>query len=375
MKYIICIPTYNEAENIGKLLRAILNQKLRDFDILVIDDSSPDGTAKIVKKTPEFGKNIFLMERTKKEGLGKAYIAGFKWALQKKYDYILGMDADFSHDPKHLKAIIEKSKNYDVVIGSRYIDGGKIIGWKWYRYLNSWGANLVTRILLGLKPKDTTSGYRCYSAKFLSSLDLDNILAPGYAFLVEMVNLAQENGFSIFEVPITFVDRREGQSKISGELKRSVKTIIQLSIRKKIYRQLVKFAIIGISGTIIDFGVLNILAVLLKFNVYLSAGASFVLAATNNFYWNRKWTFKDQKNNKKIQVQYFQYIIIMTIGFLLNLIILRTFLPYFGNLFNLNTNSALVINLSKVIATIVVTLWNFIGSKKLVFAEQNENRN
>lgn len=364
MHYLLCIPTFNEAENIAKLLEAISDQKLANFDILIIDDNSPDGTAKIAKKINgehRLNNKVFVMDRQYKEGLGKAYVAGFKWALKEKYDFILGMDADFSHDPKYLPSIISAAKNNDVVIGSRYIPDGKIVGWNWARHMNSWGANMVTRGLLRLKPKDTTSGYRCYTSRFLSSIDLDKIIGSGYAFLVEMVCLAQENRFSIVEVPITFVDRRVGQSKIAGELPRSIKTVFVLALRKKSYREFVKFGIVGFSGTVVDLGVYNLLAILFGFNIYFSRLISFTLAATNNYIFNRKWTFRS--SDKKIATQFGKFFLISVIGLLMNLAVMKLLQPWSTHF----SSQFLQKNIPVLIAIIIVLIWNYVANKVWTF--------
>lgn len=363
-KYLICIPTYNEAENIAKLIRKIWSKNLSSADILVVDDNSPDQTGKIAENLKNSGPNqVYVLNRQNKDGLGKAYIAGFKWALERDYTHVLGMDADFSHDPNFIPEIIEQSKSHDLVIGSRYVAGGKIQGWHWYRYLNSWGANIVTRSLLGLKPKDTTSGFRCYSERFLKSLNLDRIVATGYAFLVEMLSLAQDNNFSIAEVPITFCDRREGQSKIAGELKRSIKTVILLAIRKKSYRQFTKFSIVGASGTMVDLGIYNLLAVLLGINIYTSRSISFTLAATNNYIFNRIWTFRSLE--KKIALQFSRYFLISVIGLILNLGIMRlleTWSLRFRSIF-------IQKNIPVLIAIVIVLIWNYTANKKWTFHE------
>jgi len=367
MKNVIVIPTYNEKENITKLIAAIFALKLRNTDILVVDDNSPDGTSDAVKKItkPNTSQNhIFILDRTKKEGLGKAYVAGFKWALANGYDKMVSMDADFSHDPKYLPKMLEKSNEFDVVIGSRYTRGGKITGWQWHRYLNSWGAVFFTRLILGLKPKDVTAGYKCYSRKFLAKIDLNNIVSSGYAFQVEMINLAQEGGFKIAEIPITFADRRVGQSKISGELRRSVKAVFELAKRKKFYRQFVKFGIVGVGGTLIDLVIYNILALLFHYNIYFARTISFILAATNNYILNRRWTFKNK--DKNIAKQYFQFFFISAIGLGLNLLIMH----FAQNLVKNVQNEILKLNIPVVIAILIVLVWNFFANKYWTFKDK-----
>lgn len=367
MKSLVVIPTYNEKENIINLIKTIFKLKINSLDILVVDDNSPDKTSQLVKdfsKENGLDNRIFVLDRMKKEGLGRAYVAGFKWALSKRYNKIISMDADFSHDPKYLPELLAKSQNYDVVIGSRYIKGGKIVGWQWFRYLNSWGANFMTRMLLGLKPKDATAGFKCYSDNFLTKIDLDSIISSGYAFQVEMINLAQENGFRITEIPITFVDRRVGQSKISGELKRSVKAVFELMKRKKFYRQFIKFGVVGITGTLIDLGVYNLLALLFGFNIYFARTISFVLAATNNYILNRKWTFRNK--NKNVAKQFFKFFLISLIGLGLNLIIMKFCQKLVVNV----QNEFLKLNIPVLIAIVIVLFWNFFINKYWTFKEK-----
>lgn len=366
LKYLICIPTYNESENIKNILISISCLKLKNVNILIIDDNSPDKTSKIVKKiirNKTLNNKIFVIDRKNKQGLGKAYITGFKWALKHNYDYILSMDADFSHHPKYLPKMIKKSKNYDVIIGSRYIKEGKIIGWPWFRYLNSWGANIFTRIFLGLKPKDVTSGFKCYNNKFLSSINLDKIVSSGYAFQVEMIKLAQENNFSIIEFPIVFTDRKTGKSKISGELTRSIKSIFSLALQKKSYRQFIKFGIVGATGTIIDLLAYNGLAIFLGFNIYIARSISFILGAINNYILNRVWTFRNK--NKQIAKQFSKFIFISFIGLLINLLIMRSL----QGLVSPIENEFLRKNIPVFIAIIIVFFWNFFINKYWTFKE------
>jgi dolichol-phosphate mannosyltransferase len=215
---IVIIPTYNEIENISKMIRTVFTQE-KDFHILVVDDGSPDGTASEVKKLQiEFPQSLFLLERKGKLGLGTAYITGFKWGLEKGYDFIFEMDADFSHNPHDLIRLYRASNNgfYDVAVGSRYVKGGKIENWPFKRKLLSYGASLYVRLVTWMPIKDPTAGFVCYTRKVLESMDLDKIKFIGYAFQIEMKFAARSLGFKIKEIPITFVDRVEGESKISG---------------------------------------------------------------------------------------------------------------------------------------------------------------
>jgi dolichol-phosphate mannosyltransferase len=214
---IILIPTYNEIENIEKIIRKVFSLP-EPFHILVIDDGSPDGTAHKVKELQnEFTDQLFILERNGKQGLGKAYIAGFKWSIERKYDFIFEMDADFSHNPDDLIQLYHACKNNgaDVSVGSRYVKGGKVVNWPFNRIFISYGASVYVRLITWMPVKDCTAGFVCYKREVLEAIDLDNIKFIGYAFQIEMKYTAWRKGFKIKEVPITFVDRTEGVSKMS----------------------------------------------------------------------------------------------------------------------------------------------------------------
>ena len=217
MSKIILIPTYNEIENIEKIIRKVFSLP-EPFHILIIDDGSPDGTAQIVKQLQqEFADALFVLERNGKQGLGKAYIAGFKWSIERKYDYIFEMDADFSHNPDDLIRLYDECKNKgaDVSVGSRYVKGGKVVNWPFNRIFISYGASVYVRLITWMPVKDCTAGFVCYKREVLEAINLDHIKFIGYAFQIEMKYTAWRKGFKIKEVPITFVDRTEGVSKMS----------------------------------------------------------------------------------------------------------------------------------------------------------------
>ena len=214
---LVVIPTYNEIENIEPLLRDIILLQ-RDFDILVVDDNSPDGTSALVEKLiKEYPDNIFLLKRTSKLGLGTAYIAGFKWALKRHYDFIFEMDADFSHNPKDLLRLYSacENENCDMAIGSRYVTGVNVVNWPMNRVLLSWGASRYVRWITGMKIDDTTAGFICYKRRVLETINLDAIKFVGYAFQIEMKFKTYLSKFKIVEVPVIFTDRTKGTSKMS----------------------------------------------------------------------------------------------------------------------------------------------------------------
>lgn len=214
---LVIIPTYNEKENIEKIIRKVISLD-GEFNILIIDDGSPDGTAFIVKDLQkEFEGRIYMVERKGKLGLGTAYIAGFKWAIENGFEYIFEMDADFSHNPDDLINLYEACKNGgDVAIGSRYISGVNVVNWPMGRVLMSYCASMYVRFVTRMKVMDTTAGFKCYKIEVLKSIDFDKIRSKGYGFQIEMKFTAWKLGFNIVEVPIIFTDRRMGASKMSG---------------------------------------------------------------------------------------------------------------------------------------------------------------
>lgn len=216
---IVIIPTYNEKENIEQIIRAVFSLE-HGFHILVIDDGSPDGTAQIVQRMidNEFSDRLFLMQRSGKLGLGTAYIAGFKWALEREYEYVFEMDADFSHNPEDLPRLYEavSSGQGDVAVGSRYVSGVNVVNWPMGRVLMSYFASKYVRIITGIPVHDTTAGFVCYHRRVLETIDLDAIRFKGYAFQIEMKYSAHFLGFRIQEVSVIFVNRRLGTSKMSG---------------------------------------------------------------------------------------------------------------------------------------------------------------
>ena len=215
---LVIIPTYNEKENIEKIIRAVFSLP-ESFDLLIIDDNSPDDTASIVKRLQEeFPDKLHLLERAGKLGLGTAYIAGFKWALERDYSYIFEMDADFSHNPNDLVRLRTTcaADDADVAIGSRYISGVNVVNWPISRILLSYFASKYVRVISGMKIKDTTAGFKCYRREVLERINMDKIRFKGYGFQIEMKYTAYNSGFKLKEIPIVFTNRAEGVSKMSG---------------------------------------------------------------------------------------------------------------------------------------------------------------
>jgi dolichol-phosphate mannosyltransferase len=217
---LVIVPTYNERENIGRLVDAVLRQDGR-LEVLVVDDGSPDGTGQIVAEIEAADSRVHLLEREKKMGLGTAYIAGFRWALERDYQYVLEMDADFSHDPSHLPQFLRAIEDADLVLGSRYQQGRvTVVNWPIGRLLLSYAANLYARGVTGLPVWDATGGFKCFRRSVLEAIDFSHVRSNGYAFQIEMSYRAWKRNFRITEIPIVFVDRTEGTSKMSKSIVR-----------------------------------------------------------------------------------------------------------------------------------------------------------
>lgn len=232
---VVIVPTFNEKENIEKMVRKVMSLQ-GDFHLLIVDDGSPDGTADIVRRLmTEFSSRLFMEERKGKLGLGTAYIHGFRWAMKNGYDFIFEMDCDFSHNPDDLIRLYDAcaKQGADMSIGSRYVSGGKVMNWPMGRLLMSYFASIYVRIVLWMNIKDTTAGFKCYKRKVLETIDLDNIRFVGYAFQIEMKYTAHRLGFKLKEVPITFIDRVEGVSKMSTKIfKEAFWGVLQMRFKK-----------------------------------------------------------------------------------------------------------------------------------------------
>ncbi len=237
MKTLVIIPTYNELENMPRLLPEVLS-KNEEINVLIVDDNSPDGTAAFVENEIKNNDRIHLIKRSSKQGLGTAYIAGFKYALQKNFELIFEMDADFSHDPNEIPRFLEEIKDSDLVLGSRYKNGVNVINWPMRRLLLSWFANLYTRFITGMPVHDATGGFKCFRRKVLEAIDLNQVTSNGYAFQIEMNFKAWKKGFKVKEIPIIFVDRMKGESKMSRKIVREAVTMVWKLRLKSIFGML-----------------------------------------------------------------------------------------------------------------------------------------
>jgi dolichol-phosphate mannosyltransferase len=229
---LVVTPTYNEADNIERFIAEVLAQG-NGVEVLVVDDNSPDGTGSIVERLAASSSCIHLIRRAGKMGLGTAYVEGFRFALARGYEYVFEMDADFSHNPKEIPQFLQKIETCDLVLGSRYTGGVRVVNWPIRRLILSYGANLYTRILTGMPVKDATGGYKCFRRSVLEAIDLDRVHSNGYAFQIEMTFKAWAKGFRICEHPIIFIDRRSGVSKMSKKIVyEAVFMVWQLALRK-----------------------------------------------------------------------------------------------------------------------------------------------
>ena len=214
---LVCLPTYDERENLGPILQEI-HAAVPGVDVLVVDDNSPDGTGQLADELAARDERVKVLHRAGKEGLGKAYLAGFAWALEHGYGLVLEMDADFSHDPRYLPVMLQRAREADLVLGSRYVKGGGTVNWGLGRKILSRGGSLYARLILGVKVRDLTGGFKCFRREVLEAIDLPSVECSGYAFQIELTYRALRRGFTVAEVPIVFADRRVGQSKMSRRI-------------------------------------------------------------------------------------------------------------------------------------------------------------
>jgi len=216
-RVLVCIPTYNERENLPRVVAGV-REHAPDADVLILDDNSPDGTGAVADELAAADARVHVLHRASKEGLGRAYLAGFAWGLERGYDALVEMDADGSHQAKHLPALLSAAEHADAVIGSRYVRGGKVVNWPLSRKVLSVGGNVYTRVLLGMPVSDATAGYRVYRASALHAIDLDSVASEGYCFQVDLTRRAVRAGLAVREVPITFLEREIGDSKMNQDV-------------------------------------------------------------------------------------------------------------------------------------------------------------
>ena len=288
---VVIVPTYDEAANVTRLLEAV-HAAAPDTDVLVVDDNSPDGTATVVAGHPGFGDWIHLLERPDKAGLGAAYRAGFAWALERGYDRVAQMDADLSHPPERLPALLDALDDADVAVGSRYVGGGGVRHWSWSRRLLSWAGNRYVRAVLGTGVRDNTAGFKAFRSTALEEIGVLDSRSNGYSFQIENTWRAAQAGLAVSEVPITFTDRTEGSSKMSAAI--AVEALLRVLAWR--FAEVFMFLAVGGVGYVVDVVAFNVFGSVEPFRSLDPAYArtlAVVLAITVNYVGNRAWTWRD----------------------------------------------------------------------------------
>ena len=367
MTLLVVIPTYNEAENIEKLIPSVFEHSSPETDILVVDDNSPDGTAEIVEKLISSYKNhLYILKRPGKQGGASAFLQAFAWGIERNYDAMLAMDADFSHDPKYIPMFSEKSNENDVVLGSRLVEGGGIENRTFVRNIISLGASLYCRFLLFSPIKDWTGGYNLWSKNALSKIDFKSIVTRGYSFQIEMKHKASKAGCRITEVPIIFPDRKYGVSKMSTSY--FLKALIDVWRIKYMclnsgIKQFIKFGITGGLGTITNLIIFFLFADLIKLPEIPIAIGCFFIAGTQNYIINHKWSFVNTTGTSKPSIKkWFLFLCASLAGLLVNIVIMKSLI--------MNTNLPYKF-ISQACGIAAGMLVNFIFSKFVVFRGKN----
>jgi dolichol-phosphate mannosyltransferase len=361
---LVTVPTYNEAENIEPFIQTVFAYIPLSAEILIVDDNSPDGTAEIVGRLiPEYPKRLHIINHPEKQGLGKAYLAAFDWGMARSYDVFLEMDADFSHNPRYIPEMLEKILTYDVVIGSRNIKGGAVEGWTALRNFISKGGSFYSRTVLGCPVMDLTGGFNLWTRNTLLKIGLDKIISKGYSFQVEMKYRAYAAGCSINEVPIIFSDRKLGKSKMSKkiflEAFAAVWKIKKLTGGDTGMDQFFKFTITGGLGTITNLVIFFICADKLSFPELPVSMTCFLIAASQNYIINHKWSFQKNTARKNLSAKKWLLFICTSIfGLGVNLIVLMAVLSCFNPPYKF---------IAQAFGIMAGTVINFIFSKFVVF--------
>jgi dolichol-phosphate mannosyltransferase len=361
---LICVPTYNEAENIEQFIIAVFANCPPETHILVIDDNSPDGTADIVEKcTALYKDRLHILRRPGKQGLAEAYRAAFGWGLLKSYDVFLEMDADFSHNPTYIPEMIAAIQNHDVVIGSRNMKGGGAEGWTLLRTCISKGGSLYAQTVLGCPVKDLTGGFNMWTKDALVRIGMDNIISKGYSFQVEMKYRAWRAGCSIKEIPIIFTDRKFGKSKMSKKI--FFEALINVWKIKKAAAldtgidQFIKFAVTGGLGTITNLLIFFLCADILRLREIPVSIGCFIIAATQNYIINHRWSFKQNTAGAELSFgKWLQFIAGSLFGLVVNIAVMRLILLNFTLPYKFIAQAA---------GIACGMLINFIFSKSVVF--------
>jgi dolichol-phosphate mannosyltransferase len=332
VKILVAIPTYNESLNIALFIKTVFENIPPESEILIIDDNSPDGTAKIVEDLiPDYPQRLHILNRPEKQGLAQAYLAAFDWGLSRDYDTFLEMDADFSHNPKYIPEMITAMQTYDVVIGSRNITGGSVEGWPALRNFISKGGSFYARMVLGCPVRDLTGGFNMWTRATLQKIKLPRIISRGYAFQVEMKYRAYTAGCRIKEIPILFTDRKLGSSKMSKKI--FVEALVTVwKIKKDVGRdtgtdQFFKFIVTGGLGTITNLLIFFLCADLFRLPEITVSVFCFLIAASQNYIINHKWSFRQNTAKEALSLQrWLQFITGSLFGLAVNIVIMKIIL-------------------------------------------------
>jgi dolichol-phosphate mannosyltransferase len=372
MKLLVAVPTYNEAPNIELFLKSVFENIPEEAEVIVVDDNSPDGTAKIVEDCiPRYPQRLVLLNRPEKQGLAQAYLAAFDWGLSRHYDVFLEIDADFSHNPAYIPAMIEAIKTHDVVIGSRNIKGGGVEGWSMIRNAISKGGSWYSRMVLGCPVKDLTGGFNMWTRTALLKINLSQIISKGYSFQVEMKYRAYTAGCRIKEIPILFADRKLGTSKMSKKI--FLEALINIwKIKKNSgvdtgIDQFLKFAITGGLGSITNLVIFFLGADKLKLPEIPVSVFCFLIAATQNYAVNHKWSFKTNTARESLSFKkWARFICVSLLGLAVNILVMKAILSHYVLPFKFIAQAC------GIAAGMMV---NFILSKFLVFKQQQPREN
>jgi len=334
MKLLTIIPTYNEIDNIKKFIKAVFSYIPHDAAILVVDDNSPDGTASVVEKISlDFPERLHILNRSEKQGLAAAYLAGFSWAWSGHWDVFLEIDADFSHNPEYIPVMLEQIQTYDVVIGSRNIKGGGVEGWSFARNAISKGGSLYSRLVLGCPIRDLTGGFNMWRKNALEKINLASIISQGYSFQIEMKYKAYRAGCSVKEIPIVFTDRKQGKSKMSKKI--FFEALLNIwKIRnndKPAFAEFFKFAVTGGLGTITNLVIFFLCADLFGVHEIPVSIGCFLIAATQNYFINHFWSFRKMTASIAPSLKKWALFISASLaGLVLNLLVMKAVLIFWN---------------------------------------------
>ncbi|MCL2267173.1 MAG: glycosyltransferase family 2 protein [Treponema sp.] len=362
MGLLVIIPTYNEIDNIEKIIKTVFEYTPQDAAILVVDDNSPDGTAQaVLKLSGAYSDRLHLLNRPEKQGLAAAYLAGFSWGLSGRYDVFLELDADFSHNPKYIPEMLEQIKTHDAVIGSRNIKNGGVEGWTFLRNMISKGGSIYSRTVLGCPIRDLTGGFNMWRKTALEKIDLASIISKGYSFQIEMKYKAYRAGCLIKEIPIIFTDRKQGKSKMSKKI--FFEALLNIwKIRntdKPNLGEFLKFAVTGSLGSITNLVIFFIFADVFGFHEIPVSTGCFMIAATQNYFINHFWSFKNNTAGVKPSFKRWALFICTSLaGLALNILVMSLVLNYFNPPFKVIAQAA------GIMAGMIV---NFILSKFIIF--------